>query len=52
MYALAFPVLLAVSWLGRNSRPAWGAGVLATAVRPLDAPEEALLTVGASVGVG
>jgi 2-polyprenyl-3-methyl-5-hydroxy-6-metoxy-1,4-benzoquinol methylase len=52
VYALAFPVLLAVSWLGRNSRPAWGAGVLATAVRPLEAPEEALLTVGASVRVG
>jgi SAM-dependent methyltransferase len=33
-YALVFPLLLAVSWLGQFSRPAWGAGVLALARRP------------------
>jgi SAM-dependent methyltransferase len=35
LYAVAFPVLLAVSYLGRFSRPAWGAGVLTTARRPV-----------------
>ncbi|MDQ1457061.1 MAG: hypothetical protein QOH28_2681 [Actinomycetota bacterium] len=34
LYAVVFPFLLAVSWLGRSSRPQWGAGVLATAHRP------------------
>jgi SAM-dependent methyltransferase len=34
LYALAFPVLLGVSWFGKFSRPAWGAGVLAVARRP------------------
>jgi SAM-dependent methyltransferase len=34
-YAAVFPVLLAVSWLGKYSRPKWGAGVLAVARRPL-----------------
>jgi SAM-dependent methyltransferase len=34
LYAAVFPVLLAVSWLGRSSRPAWGAGLLAVARRP------------------
>lgn len=34
LYALVFPFLLAVSYLGRRSRPSWGAGVLATARRP------------------
>ncbi len=34
LYAVVFPFLLAVSWLGRSSRPQWGAGVLATAQRP------------------
>jgi SAM-dependent methyltransferase len=38
LYALVFPALLAVSWFGRFSRPAWGAGVLAVARRPADAP--------------
>jgi SAM-dependent methyltransferase len=33
LYALVFPFLLAISWLGRWSRPAWGAGVLAVARR-------------------
>jgi hypothetical protein len=33
-YAAVFPVLLAVSWLGKYSRPRWGAGVLAVARRP------------------
>jgi hypothetical protein len=36
-YAAVFPVLLAVSWLGKFSRPKWGAGVLAVARRPLRA---------------
>jgi SAM-dependent methyltransferase len=34
LYAAAFPVLLALSWLGQWSRPRWGAGVLAVAHRP------------------
>ena len=33
-YAAVFPVLLAVSYLGKSSRPRWGAGVLAAAQRP------------------
>ena len=36
-YALVFPVLLAVSYLGKFSRPRWGAGVLAVARRPAPA---------------
>lgn len=32
-YAVAFPLLLFLSYLGRSSRPAWGAGVLAVARR-------------------
>ncbi|HEY7011450.1 MAG TPA: class I SAM-dependent methyltransferase [Streptosporangiaceae bacterium] len=35
-YAVVFPVLLAVSWLGKFSRPRWGAGVLAVAQRPAE----------------
>lgn len=35
-YAAVFPGLLAVSYLGRFSRPRWGAGVLAVARRPDD----------------
>lgn len=35
LYALVFPVLLAVSWFGRSSRPQWGAGVMAVAQRPV-----------------
>jgi SAM-dependent methyltransferase len=34
-YAAVFPLLLAVSYLGKFSRPRWGAGVLATARRPV-----------------
>jgi SAM-dependent methyltransferase len=34
LYALVFPVLLAVSYLGKFSRPRWGAGVLVVARRP------------------
>jgi SAM-dependent methyltransferase len=34
LYAVVFPFLLAVAWLGKSSRPQWGAGVLATAQRP------------------
>ena len=30
-----FPLLLAVSYLGKSSRPKWGAGVLAVAKRPM-----------------
>lgn len=33
-YAAVFPLLLAVSYLGKFSRPRWGAGVLAVARRP------------------
>ena len=33
-YAVVFPLLLAVSYLGKSSRPSWGAGVLAVARRP------------------
>jgi SAM-dependent methyltransferase len=33
-YAAVFPVLLAVSYLGKFSQPRWGAGVLAVARRP------------------
>jgi SAM-dependent methyltransferase len=34
VYAAIFPLLLGLSYLGRRSRPAWGAGVLAPALRP------------------
>jgi SAM-dependent methyltransferase len=34
-YAAVFPLLLAASYLGKNSRPRWGAGVLAIACRPV-----------------
>ena len=34
LYAVAFPVLLAVSYLGKFSNPSWGAGVLIKARRP------------------
>lgn len=34
LYALSFPFLLLLSWLGRGARPIRGAGVLAVAVRP------------------
>jgi SAM-dependent methyltransferase len=35
-YAAVFPLLLAVSYLGKFSRPRWGAGVLAVARRPVE----------------
>ena len=35
-YAAVFPVLLALSYLGKFSRPRWGAGVLAVARRAAD----------------
>ena len=34
-YAAVFPLLLALSYLGKFSRPRWGAGVLAVARRPV-----------------
>ena len=34
LYALVFPALLGLSWLGRSSRPSWGAGLMAIASRP------------------
>jgi SAM-dependent methyltransferase len=34
LYAVVFPVLLALSYFGKFSRPRWGAGVLAVAHRP------------------
>lgn len=34
LYALAFPALLALSYLGQWARPRWGAGVLSVARRP------------------
>jgi len=33
--AVLFPLLLALSYFGKFSRPRWGAGVLAVAQRPL-----------------
>lgn len=36
LYALVFPFLLGLSYLGRYARPRWGAGLLATARRPPD----------------
>lgn len=38
-YALVFPFLLALSWFGKSSRPAWGAGLLAVAQRPAQVSE-------------
>ena len=35
-YAAVFPFLLALSYLGRYSRPRWGAGVLVAARRPAE----------------
>jgi SAM-dependent methyltransferase len=34
IYALAFPLLLGLSYLGKFSRPRWGAGVAVVATRP------------------
>jgi SAM-dependent methyltransferase len=40
-YAAVFPLLLAVSYLGKFSRPRWGAGVLAVARRPVTETKDA-----------
>jgi SAM-dependent methyltransferase len=40
-YAAVFPLLLALSYLGKFSRPRWGAGVLAVARRPVAAATDA-----------
>jgi SAM-dependent methyltransferase len=40
-YAAVFPLLLAVSYLGKSSRPKWGAGVLVVAKRPVAAADAA-----------
>jgi len=34
LYAIAFPALLGLSYLGKFSNPSWGAGVLIRALRP------------------
>jgi SAM-dependent methyltransferase len=34
LYAVVFPLLLPIAYLGGFSRPSWGAGVLAVATRP------------------
>lgn len=51
-YAAVFPLLLAVSYLGKFSRPRWGAGVLAVARRPAqtapDTPGHGASGAGAS----
>jgi SAM-dependent methyltransferase len=39
LYAVVFPFLLGLSYLGKFSRPRWGAGVLAVARRPEAEPE-------------
>jgi SAM-dependent methyltransferase len=40
-YAAVFPVLLGLSYLGKFSRPRWGAGVLVVARRPVEAVPDA-----------
>ena len=51
-YAAVFPLLLGVSYLGKFSRPRWGAGVLAVARRPAqtapDTPGHGASGAGAS----
>jgi SAM-dependent methyltransferase len=47
-YAAVFPVLLAVSYFGKFSRPRWGAGVLAVALRPMDASSDVPDAAGAT----
>jgi SAM-dependent methyltransferase len=52
-YAAVFPLLLAVSYLGKFSRPRWGAGVLAVARRPAaDAHAEAASDARGASGSG
>lgn len=38
-YAVAFPLLLGISYLGKFSQPRWGAGVMAVARRPMTGNE-------------
>jgi SAM-dependent methyltransferase len=40
-YAVVFPLLLAVSYLGKFSWPRWGAGILAVARRPAETASDA-----------
>lgn len=40
LYAVVVPLLLGISYLGKFSRPRWGAGLLATATRPSDPPHQ------------
>ncbi len=47
-YAVVFPLLLAVSYLGKSSQPRWGAGVLAVAQRPAATASAASSGSGAS----
>ena len=47
-YAAVFPLLLAVSYLGKSARPRWGAGVLALAKRPAAAATGATGASGAT----
>ena len=48
-YAAVFPLLLAVSYFGKFSRPTWGAGVLAVAQRPVAAaPDQGQREVAAA----
>jgi SAM-dependent methyltransferase len=39
LYALVFPFLLALSYVGKSSKPNWGAGVLARARRPAESAD-------------
>jgi SAM-dependent methyltransferase len=41
-YALVFPVLLGLSYIGKSSHPRWGAGFMAVARRPIDASAQAV----------
>jgi SAM-dependent methyltransferase len=47
-YAVVFPLLLAVSYLGKSSQPRWGAGVLAVAQRPAATASAASSASGAA----
>lgn len=47
-YAVVFPLLLAISYLGKSSQPRWGAGVLAVAQRPAATAATASTTSGAA----
>jgi SAM-dependent methyltransferase len=47
-YAVVFPLLLAVSYLGKSAQPRWGAGVLAVAQRPVATASAASSASGAA----